>query len=169
MEQLKKCPFCGGETFEYRLGWQFPLCEIICKGCGCRTGMMAVADAYAAWNTRKPMEWYEELESKLQSLYGECDGFLETVVDGVVDGLINHEGVQFEKLNKALLLTNENVEKWNRLEGAKERIVERLEEELILADREKERCIKENPLQFDSAKGYATGVWKSIEIVKEEM
>ena len=56
MEQLKKCPFCGGEAYEYRSGLQFSLCEIVCKDCGCRTERMAVADAYAAWNTRKPME-----------------------------------------------------------------------------------------------------------------
>lgn len=123
MEQLKKCPFCGGKAFEYRSGLQFSLCEIICKDCGCRTERMAVADAYAAWNTRKPMERYEELERKLQSIYGECDGLLETVVDG----LVKHEGVELEKPMKARLLTDEDVDKWDKLKGAMERIMERLE------------------------------------------
>ena len=41
-----------------------------------------------------------------------------------------------------------------------------LEEELKLADDEKARCIKENPMQFDSAKGYANGIAVAIEIVK---
>ena len=47
-----------------------------------------------------------------------------------------------------------------------EKIIEKLEEELKLADEEKLRCARENPLQFDSAKGYANGVANSIEIVK---
>lgn len=46
-------------------------------------------------------------------------------------------------------------------------IVDSLEKELKLADEEKRRCVNENALQFDSAKGYATGVYNSIEIVKE--
>ena len=49
-----------------------------------------------------------------------------------------------------------------------EKIVEKLEEELNMADEEKLRCAGENPLQFDSAKGYAHGVGNSIEIVKRE-
>lgn len=47
-----------------------------------------------------------------------------------------------------------------------EKIVALLEEELKLADDEKARCIKENPMQFDSAKGYANGIAVAIEIVK---
>lgn len=46
------------------------------------------------------------------------------------------------------------------------KVLERLEEELKLADEEKERCARENPLQFDSAKGYATAMYNAIEIVK---
>lgn len=48
-----------------------------------------------------------------------------------------------------------------------EKLIARLEEELTLADKEKERCVKENPLQFDSAKGYASGVSMAIEIVNK--
>ena len=47
-----------------------------------------------------------------------------------------------------------------------EKIIEKLEEELKLADEEKLRCARENPLQFDSAKGYAMGLSNAIEIVK---
>ena len=46
-------------------------------------------------------------------------------------------------------------------------IIEKLENELYLADKEKERCSRENPLQFDSAKGYANGVANIIEIIKK--
>ena len=49
-----------------------------------------------------------------------------------------------------------------------EKIIKKLEKELKLADEEKLRCARENPLQFDSAKGYAHGVGKAIEIVKQE-
>ena len=49
-----------------------------------------------------------------------------------------------------------------------EKIIEKLEKELKLADEEKLRCARENPLQFDSAKGYAHGVGKAIEIIKQE-
>lgn len=45
-------------------------------------------------------------------------------------------------------------------------VCEELEEELRLADKEKERCIKENQLQFDSAKGYSNGIANAIEIVR---
>ena len=54
------------------------------------------------------------------------------------------------------------------MQAAFEKIIEKLEEELKLADEEKLRCARENPLQFDSAKGYAHGVGKAIEIVKQE-
>ena len=46
------------------------------------------------------------------------------------------------------------------------KVAEQLESELRLADKEKERCARENPLQFDSAKGYAMGLSNAIEIVK---
>ena len=49
-----------------------------------------------------------------------------------------------------------------------EKIIGKLEKELKLADKEKLRCARENPLQFDSAKGYANGVANSVEIVKQE-
>ena len=49
---------------------------------------------------------------------------------------------------------------------AVDKVVDRLESELRLADKEKERCARENPLQFDSAKGYAMGLSNAIEIVK---
>ena len=48
------------------------------------------------------------------------------------------------------------------------KIIEKLENELKLADEEKLRCARENPLQFDSAKGYSNGVANSIEIVIQE-
>lgn len=49
-----------------------------------------------------------------------------------------------------------------------ENIIEKLRNELKLADEEKLRCARENALQFDSAKGYANGVGNAIKIVKQE-
>lgn len=47
-----------------------------------------------------------------------------------------------------------------------DKVVERLESELSLADKEKKRCVKENPLQFDESKGYARGIAVALEIIK---
>lgn len=47
-----------------------------------------------------------------------------------------------------------------------DKTVEKLRTELSLADNEKERCARENPLQFDTAKGYANGISVALEIVK---
>ena len=48
-----------------------------------------------------------------------------------------------------------------------EAVTAELENELKLADEEKGRCSRENPLQFDTAKGYATGISNAIEIVRK--
>ena len=48
-----------------------------------------------------------------------------------------------------------------------DKVVKELEKELSLADKEKERCTGKNHLQFDSAKGYASGISTAIEIVKQ--
>ena len=49
----------------------------------------------------------------------------------------------------------------------KEKVIKELREELNLSDAEKERCAREDPLQFDSAKGYANGIANAIEIVEK--
>ena len=48
-----------------------------------------------------------------------------------------------------------------------EKLIERLENELHLADEEKRRCASENPLQFDRAVGYGNGVAVSLEVVNQ--
>lgn len=67
--------------------------------------------------------------------------------------------------NVGQIITWEDVD-WMPTAFDVEKVVKLLEEELKLADDEKARCIKENPIQFDSAKGYAHGVAAAIEIVK---
>ena len=59
---------------------------------------------------------YEDLEEKLKKVYGECDGLLEVVVNG----LVKHEGVEIGKPKKARLLTDEDVDKWEDLKNAEE-------------------------------------------------
>lgn len=100
---------------------------------------------------------YEKLEEQLQSVYGECDGLLEKVVEG----LVKHEGAEFEKPTKARLLTDDDVDKWDRLKGAMERIVERLEEKLSIA--------RQTSYGNEVLLGIASGLNLAIEIVKEEM
>ena len=46
------------------------------------------------------------------------------------------------------------------------KVVNKLEKELELADNEKDRCLRENKLQFDCAKGYAQGIAVAVEFVK---
>lgn len=62
----------------------------------------------------------------------------------------------------------EAIAAWNTRKPM-ERIVERLEEESRLAEEEKERLLKQNPIHFDIARGYANSLAVAIEIVKEEM
>lgn len=46
-----------------------------------------------------------------------------------------------------------------------ERVLETLKKELDLADGERDRCSRENILQFDEAKGYARGISYAMEVV----
>lgn len=46
-----------------------------------------------------------------------------------------------------------------------EKVVAELKEELKKANEEKRRCASENPLQFDTVKGYATGIRNALDIV----
>ena len=48
-----------------------------------------------------------------------------------------------------------------------DKVVAELEAELCHANNEMDRCARENPLQFDSANGYANGIAVAIQIVKE--
>lgn len=47
-----------------------------------------------------------------------------------------------------------------------DKVIEKLKTELSLAGKEKGRCARENPLQFDIAKGYAQGISVALEIAK---
>lgn len=84
--------------------------------------------------------------------------------------LCNYYFVQCKKCGISTLtfITKEEaIKAWNTRKPM-ENIAERLEEELHLSYKEKERCVCLYPLQFDEAKGYARGIANAIEIVKEE-
>lgn len=57
---------------------------------------------------QEAIQKYRDMEERLQSVYGECDGLLESVVAG----LEKHEGIKFQKPIKARLLTDEHVDMW---------------------------------------------------------
>ena len=59
---------------------------------------------------------YEDLEEKLEKVYGECDDLLKVVVNG----LVKHEGAEIGKPKKARLLTDEDVDKWEDLKNDEE-------------------------------------------------
>lgn len=63
------------------------------------------------------LTYYEDLEEKLQQIYGECDGLLESAVNS----LVRHEGTDIGKPIKARLLTDEDVDEWESLKKSKEK------------------------------------------------
>lgn len=79
--------------------------------------------------TREPKGWeanrhavlekccyYEDLEERLEKVYGEHERMLETIVNH----LEKHEGIDLGNLGKALLLTDDDVEKWEKQKSMKE-------------------------------------------------
>ena len=57
----------------------------------------------------KEVQKYRKMEEKLKSVYGECEGLLEEVVNGLVE--YHMEGT--EKPTKIRVLTNEHVDMWD--------------------------------------------------------
>ncbi len=62
MEELERCPFCGGKAGIRRYGLQYPLFHAECEKCGAKTGYysgydeeLAVSHAVRAWNKRSGM------------------------------------------------------------------------------------------------------------------
>lgn len=84
------------------------------------------------------------------------------------DVFIENLGLDEENAREDNLGEIVTLEDFDRQETAydMEKVIERLQTELTLADEEKKRCIKENSLQFDVAKGYAQGIAVAIEIIK---
>lgn len=74
----------------------------------------------------------------------------------------NYDICQYQEAKAIALDCIDKVDKINE-------VLMELEEELTLADKEKERCAKENPLQFDNAKGYANGISNAIDLIKNKL
>jgi Lar family restriction alleviation protein len=70
MEELKKCPFCGGEAIlkvHYGFGEKVISAFVYCKECGVATRRCALeTTAIGKWNRR-----VEEMRQKLKELTGE--------------------------------------------------------------------------------------------------
>lgn len=99
-----------------------------------------------------------------------CGG--EAKIDKTIANTVSVECTVCHASSRIILCTEGDIEQkaikaWNTRKPM-QNIVERLEEELELTDKEKRRCVHENHLQFDEAKGYARGIDNAIEIVREE-
>ena len=57
----------------------------------------------------KEVQRYREMDRRLREAYGDCDGLLETAVDG----FCKHSNVDIGNPIKARLLTDEDVDKWD--------------------------------------------------------
>lgn len=59
---------------------------------------------------------YREIKDRLKTIYGECDGLLETFIDQAIENAVtileNHDGVDIGHPYQSRLLTDEDVDKW---------------------------------------------------------
>lgn len=65
-----------------------------------------------ACKSLEEIQQYRALEQKLQSVYGEHDGLLEIIVNG----LVQYDNAP-DKAIKCVLLTDDDVEKWEQLKA----------------------------------------------------
>ena len=84
------------------------------------------------------LKHYEDLEERLEKVYGEHERMLETIVSH----LEKHEGIDVGNPGKALLLTDDDVDKWN--EYSKIGTVEQVREAV---EKTKEKKVIRNPWQ----------------------
>lgn len=101
-------------------------------------------------------------EARLQRWHRKSDYYVICKECGCRTPLFQYQFDSKEERRKDAINT------WNNRKPL-ERVVERLETEGKLADEERDRCTRENPFHFDTAKGYATGIYNAIEIIKEEL
>lgn len=65
-EELKPCPFCGGEAVACGSLAHPPMNYVRCVNCGSRSDAMPGIKARAAWNTRPDTARCERLEQALE-------------------------------------------------------------------------------------------------------
>lgn len=107
--------------------------------------------------------WIEiEIPKEFEGDYSKdkFDEFFSRVLSDIVDGTTcgKYERETAEMLQKAF---GESEVAYDP-----ESVVAELEKEYDLADKEKARCMEENFLQYDEAKGYASGIDAAISIVR---
>lgn len=66
----------------------------------------------------KKLKQYEDMEERLENVYGECDGLLETAAKLIAN--IEKYGVDTGNPYKSRLLTDEDAEKWEMWKNAEE-------------------------------------------------
>ena len=77
-----------------------------------------VGKEHPFYNLVEKLAEYEDLEERLRNVYGECDGLLQKVVEH----LESHEGIDLQgPVSKARLLTDDDVDRWEELNGLWER------------------------------------------------
>lgn len=100
--------FTDGEDFEGRM------MDYLQDGMDSREGLIALfyRNLWVMADLRERLKYYEDLEERLQTVYGQCDGLLKIVVDH----LERHEGIDFQgSVHKARLLTDGEVDRWEKL------------------------------------------------------
>ena len=80
-------------------------------------GLAMPIDIVAHAKVLEKLAMYEDLEESLEQVYGECSGLLEKAIKH----LIKHEGADFEKPLKSRLLTDEDVDRWQKYKDLDER------------------------------------------------
>lgn len=77
------------------------------------------------------MQELQEYKQRLNESYGECDGLLKTVVDG----LVRHEGIDIGKPIKSRILTDEHVDLWEGYKrlGTLEEVQEAVEKQKAIS------------------------------------
>lgn len=79
-EELKKCPFCGGETEMGKSGFGpvdepsvIAFVDVTCKDCGAMAMKDTEAEAVTAWNTRAKSALFSEMVGALEEIVGLVD------------------------------------------------------------------------------------------------
>lgn len=83
---------------------------ISCVGCSEYDNCYGEMGCNAVYNALNKLKHYEDLESQLSDVYGECDGLLEETIKCLVE----HEGLDIDNPTKTRLLTDGSVDKWLR-------------------------------------------------------
>lgn len=68
------------------------------------------------WDSINKLASYEDMEELLEKVYGECDGLLETAIEHLVE----HPEIEIGNPGKARLLTDDDVDKWERWKKVEE-------------------------------------------------